>query len=495
MNYSIIRSLSLTASFLVLVCQQNLSAANFDYTDNGGTITIIGLNPTLDVHIVIPPTIDGKPVTAIGQLAFWGRQQIKSISIPPSVKTIGTEAFSACTQITNINIPDGVTIIEPSTFSSCYKLTSITLPNTVTQIGKRAFSDCRSLKSVQIPDNVTAIGEGLFNGCSSLTAVTYSQNVTSIGAGAFSGCFNLSIAPISDKITTLGAYAFAGSGLTQVVIPENVKSIGLSAFGDCKSLRKAAIGTGMSDIGDLMFAGCVGLTHVTLPDSIQMIGASAFQGCALTAIDLKGVRQIAPNAFNQCGRLVSVTIPRSVNSIGDNAFSGCAQLASAVFEGNAPTMGKAVFDKSAPDFQIIVSDGSKRFTIPRWLGYRVSLPKEEIAVQLEGGEHILTTTHIARFGLMLEGKRSAPTVYTIRNVGNRKLKGLSAIIRGGDSKDFLVTIPMKNSLAPGKSTTLEIAFKPKDKGKRRSTLQITSSDAKESPFEIGLSGIGLRELK
>jgi hypothetical protein len=498
MNHSTIRNLLLSASFFVVAHPQNLSAASFgvfEYTDNGSTITIDGIGATSEVNFVIPPIIDGKPVTTIGQYAFYGRQQIKSILIPPSVTTIGTGAFVSCRQLTSLSIPSGVTVIEPGTFSSCDKLTTINLPGTVIQIGADAFSYCKSLKSFQMPDAETSIREDVFRECTSLTTVTYSQNVTSIGAGAFSGCVNLTTAPNLEKITSLGEFAFAGSGITKIVIPDNVKSIGQWAFSYCPNLRTVVIGNGLSIIDDKMFTDCTALTHVTLPDTVRIIGTSAFQGCALTQIDLKGVRQIAPNAFTQCGQLTTVTIPRSVNNIGTHAFYDCGQLASAVFEGNAPTMGTLVFGKSAPEFQVIVSDESKRFTVPRWQGYRLSLPKEEIAVQLVGGEYIFDSAHSAKFGIVLEGKRSAPTLYTIRNVGNRKLKGLSALIRGGDAKDFQITIPMKGSLAPGKSTTLGIAFKPKDKGKRKSTLQIMSSDANESPFEIALSGIGLRELK
>jgi hypothetical protein len=44
----------------------------------------------------IPPGIDGIPVTAIGDFAFYGCSSLTGITIPNSVTAIGDEAFYDC---------------------------------------------------------------------------------------------------------------------------------------------------------------------------------------------------------------------------------------------------------------------------------------------------------------------------------------------------------------------------------------------------------------
>jgi hypothetical protein len=42
--------------------------------------------------------------------------------------------------------------------------------------------------------------------------------------------------------------------------------------------------------------------------------------------------------------LTNITISASVTHIGDFAFSGCTSLSKVYFQGNAPSMGKNVFN-------------------------------------------------------------------------------------------------------------------------------------------------------
>lgn len=56
-------------------------------------------------ELVIPETIDGLPVTEIGDWAFYGCRKLKGVTIPASVTRIGDSAFKGCGGLRSMTIP------------------------------------------------------------------------------------------------------------------------------------------------------------------------------------------------------------------------------------------------------------------------------------------------------------------------------------------------------------------------------------------------------
>ncbi|MBQ4143796.1 MAG: leucine-rich repeat protein, partial [Thermoguttaceae bacterium] len=52
--------------------------------------------------VTIPSSIDGLPVTSIGNEAFWCCKSLTSVTIPDSVTSIGNEAFWCCKSLTSV---------------------------------------------------------------------------------------------------------------------------------------------------------------------------------------------------------------------------------------------------------------------------------------------------------------------------------------------------------------------------------------------------------
>ena len=291
---------------------------DFQYEVNGDCVTITEYLNKTATSVVIPETIQSKPVTVIGDWVFYGCPSLTSVTIPNSVTSFGDSAFYGCDNlayneenglkylgnpdnpylclmeasqdIETAQINNRCKVIYNSAFYGCSGLTSVTIPDSVTSIGRDAFGFCDMLTSVTIGNGVTSIGEWAFSGCSSLTSITIPDGVTSIGDRAFRGCSSLTSITIPDSVTSIGDYAFHDCpSLTSITIPNSVTSIGERAFEYCSRLTSVTIGNGVTSIGNSAFEDCFNLTSITIPGSVTSIGRSAFEGCSsLTEVYYKG---------------------------------------------------------------------------------------------------------------------------------------------------------------------------------------------------------------
>ncbi len=166
--------------------------------------------------VIIPSTLGGYPVTAIGQYAF-NTCRFYSITIPDSVTSIELYAFYNCGTLTSLTIPNLVTFIGDACFYGCNKISSINIPNSVTTIGNNAFNVCSQATSAIIGNSVTSIGSGAFRVCSLLSSVRIGKSVTSIGNVAFELCSSLTTINIPDSVTSIGTNAFQNTSANLTV--------------------------------------------------------------------------------------------------------------------------------------------------------------------------------------------------------------------------------------------------------------------------------------
>ncbi|GHT49291.1 hypothetical protein FACS1894102_3780 [Spirochaetia bacterium] len=179
------------------------SEKDFKVKTNGGKVTITGYTGKA-TKVVIPATIKGKPVTSIGEHAFYRCTRLTSVSIPAGVTSIGYAAFRECTKLASVSIPASVTSIGDLAFNGCTGLTSVSIPASVTSIGSFAFYRCTRLTSVNIPASVTSIGRSAFSFCTGLTSVSIPVGVTSIGIHTFLGCRRLTSIRIGANVKLEG---------------------------------------------------------------------------------------------------------------------------------------------------------------------------------------------------------------------------------------------------------------------------------------------------
>jgi hypothetical protein len=302
-NYVVSKSLRRDYQTWVNSVLQNAEVeGEFEYTVQNGNVTITGYTGRLK-NMVIPPTINGQPVVAIGGIRAFSLYNpnvllnvsdygITSVTIPNSVRTIGEEAFAYNKQLTSIIIPNGVTTIGKGAFWSC-GLTSITILNSVTTIGMDAFS-YNQLTTLTIPDSVTTFRPGAFE-YNKLTTVSIGSGLTS-GISAFYGngsLVEINVASGNPAYSSVDGVVYNKArttlicwpqGKTPINIPSSVTAINVYAFGANQ------------------------ISSITIPNSVTVIGAGSeyetqytFYGNRLTSITIGANVTINGIAFQDNG--------------------------------------------------------------------------------------------------------------------------------------------------------------------------------------------------
>ena len=251
---------------------RSTAEADFFSSNVGGFVTITGYKGA-GTFVMIPPTIGGVAVTAIGEGAFWEiGPRVTDVLVPDSVTLIGESAFRSQALLTSIILPSGVTEIKNAAFKGCTALPSINLPNDLITIGDSVFEGCGALTSVIIPNNVTTIGASAFFGTTisasqrGLTSVTLGSSVQTIGDMAFAYNSALGSIRIPASVTTIGAYAFNNSG-------DDVRS--LNVFFD-----------GTTPPATIDAAAFSGATEGTVFTGYYPAGAAGWSGVTITGLKL-----------------------------------------------------------------------------------------------------------------------------------------------------------------------------------------------------------------
>jgi hypothetical protein len=214
--------------------------------------------------IVIPATLGGYVVKAIGDEAFQSFTTITSVELPQTLQSIGQGSFAYCSALTSITIPNSVMRLGANAFQYCISLTSVSLGYLIPSIEPNTFYYCTKLSTINLPDSITSVGGNAFSHCTSLKSVTLGKGVTAIGTNAFDSCTGLTSVNIGGSVKSIGDGAFAHcTSLAAITIPDSVVSIGANCFSYSISLNSMIFGRTIASIGQGALAHCTSLTSVT----------------------------------------------------------------------------------------------------------------------------------------------------------------------------------------------------------------------------------------
>ena len=235
------------------------------------TGVLISCSGFTETDIRIP---DG--VEAIGDAAFQGMNNIRTVHLPAGVKTIGSSAFSGCRHLESISIPEGVETVDRDAFNGCIHLKSVRFPDSITRMEAGALTGCTALESVNIPARIESLPWRIFEGCTSLRSVTIPKPVTTIEDSAFAEC------------TALEEVKFACQEAGDVPAT-GVRRIGMNAFQNCRKLSRLELPGTLEYIGNQAFRGCESLRRLTIPANVKAIYPLAFADCThLESVTLAG---------------------------------------------------------------------------------------------------------------------------------------------------------------------------------------------------------------
>ena len=339
--------------------------------------------------LIIPESVDGIPVSAVGAGALPDGSYISPVSIPDCVTVIDPDAFSNihCTLrffVSNthptLQVRDGILISVPEKrIIRGYASGDYAIPDGIETIDSYAFWGC-AFSSVTIPESVTAVGRNPFAYCNAtsdtsarLQSVSVSPDSTALcirDGVLFSRadhrlvwCFDQFICrehpdyTVPDGTEIIDDFSFMRWGrLSSVTIPASVTQVGANPFLRVQSDDFIRLDSGNTALeladhlllsrADRRVVACL-VSFIkeppVIPDGTAVIGDYAFYGAYGTdastgnTVDViipDSVTDIGAWAFGYCNSLRPV-LPAGIRTIGCSAFYNCFALAELpAFSGN-----------------------------------------------------------------------------------------------------------------------------------------------------------------
>ena len=344
----------------------------YRYQEREDGVVITGVDRATLTHnnqLVIPATLDGKRVVAIGRGAFVGWDSLRDVAVPECVTALDERAFARCSALEVVLLPEGLREIANGAFARCYALSSVSIPDEVEIIGDDAFELCPAILRVfrgsyaeewarehgrefeeigestcifNVEEDATGVviaglkdHYSLRNGRLDIPETFHSKRVVGIGKKAFYDCSALTGIKLPETLEIIGDCAFVGCDLlASIFIPKSVKEISSTSFEktlievDCDNPYFFSVSGILFDKkGErlIYYPDNALYQRYDVPFGVKSIANSSFRRKShLKELSLpKGLERIEELAFEECPSLTKLTIPESVQEIASDAFNDC----------------------------------------------------------------------------------------------------------------------------------------------------------------------------
>lgn len=239
-------------------------ASDFAYTADGGEVTITDYIGTSE-HVLIPDTIDGLPVTALADKAFY-EKHVTTVVVPDSVTEIGDLCFSGDNYLVSLTLPDGLAELPYGALESCFRLMDFDLPQGLKKISGSALQYNYYLTHLTLPSSLTEIEQLNFIGLHGLQSLTLAEDDAAFKLDETNG-----LLMTADGTRLLHCFSDI-SPAEEIILPEGMKTIDPFAFHYDVTVEKIVLPEGTETIGLLAFGICPKLTEIVIPASVTAIG-------------------------------------------------------------------------------------------------------------------------------------------------------------------------------------------------------------------------------
>lgn len=234
---------------------------DFTYSVTDGEVCILSYLGE-GAYVNVPSKIEGCPVTAMGDQAFY-ETSVRCVSLPDTIRTLGHHTFGGCTDLIYADMPQDLEVLPPATFESCFRLMEPGLNDGLKKIESTAFWGNQYLTGLMLPESLEEIEDNAFTLCDHLGYILVPE-----ANRHFKGNEDAALLLSADGETLIW-YSFLNEDEAYQV-PDGVRHIHSLAFHNAP-LTSVILPDGLESIGFNAFSG-TGLTELTLPESVTSIG-------------------------------------------------------------------------------------------------------------------------------------------------------------------------------------------------------------------------------
>lgn len=239
-------------------------ASDFAYTAADGEVTITDYIGTSE-HVLIPDTIDGLPVTALADKAFY-EKHVTTVVVPDSVTEIGDLCFSGDNYLVSLTLPDELAELPYATLESCFRLMDFDLPKELKKISGSALQYNYYLTHLTLPSSLTEIEQLNFIGLYGLQSLTLAEDNEAFKLDETNG-----LLMTADGTRLLHCFSDIVPA-EEIILPEGLKTVDPFAFHYDYDVKRIVLPEGVETIGAMAFAMCPNLTEIVIPASVTNIG-------------------------------------------------------------------------------------------------------------------------------------------------------------------------------------------------------------------------------
>ena len=291
--------------------------------------------------LVVPDSVDGRPVTAIGAGSLRGDDTLRSLVVPATVTTLGADSFRDCPRLAHVELPPELPTIRARAFQGCRSLHTVVLPTRLERIANRAFADCPALTDLQYFTARTTTEGRIYD--RELVESALPQRIEHIGIGAFENC----------------------TALPHIALPHLVTRVRSSVFAGCATLTSVWLHSTVDQIDADAFTGCAALASVRVPDALTAFDSTAFTDTT-TVVCTDG--SPAHRRADELGLRVDAVVAPELPVIGACGAESAVTVGEALADRPMMDRIRALYElrPAAPETTPDVVDGTSTATAPRY---------------------------------------------------------------------------------------------------------------------------------